>query len=125
MPRSRKYRLLLVVFLSIFSCSAVGVQAVRASDLENLPSFAFNLNNGWQVQSSCEAKAAGEQSMLNPSVDGTGDVQRRRKQGAPETRAVERRRIAEMRRTQNAETGMVIRRFAGARRATLGPGSTS
>ena len=59
------------------------------------------------------AKAAGDQSMLDPSVDGTGDVQRRRKQGAPEARAVERRRIAEM------------RRFAGARRATLGPGSAS
>ena len=71
MPRSRKYRLFLVVFLSIFSCSDVGVQAVRASDLENLPSFAVNLNSGWQIQSSCEAKAAGEQ-VSTPGFVATG-----------------------------------------------------
>ncbi|HET8924716.1 MAG TPA: hypothetical protein VFN26_17165 [Candidatus Acidoferrum sp.] len=46
-------------------------QAGQAGDSDNLPAAAMDLNGGWQIQSSCEAKASGEQ-VSAPGFAATG-----------------------------------------------------
>jgi exo-1,4-beta-D-glucosaminidase len=64
-------RFKLVFALGILAVVSFAAQAVWAGDLENLPNSAVSLNQGWQIQSSCETKAAGEQ-VSTPGFAATG-----------------------------------------------------
>jgi exo-1,4-beta-D-glucosaminidase len=57
--------------LALLCVVSFNAQAVRAGEQENLSSSVVNLNDGWQIQSSCEAKAAGEQ-VSTPGFAATG-----------------------------------------------------
>src|SRR3984893_16728103 len=47
--------------LGILAVAGLAAQALCAGDLENASSSGISLNQGWQIQSSCEAKASGDQ----------------------------------------------------------------
>ena len=61
-------------FMRAFGVLAITVLASRismAEDSGKLVSSAVSLNDGWQIQSSCEAKATGQQ-VSTPGFEATG-----------------------------------------------------
>jgi exo-1,4-beta-D-glucosaminidase len=57
--------------LGILATASFAAEAVRAKDVESPSYSVVDLNGGWQIQSSCEAKATGEQ-VSAPGFAATG-----------------------------------------------------
>ena len=66
MPRSKS-----VCALGVLAAAFLASPASRAEDLEKLSASAVSLNEGWQIQSSCEAKTTGQQ-VSAPGFEATG-----------------------------------------------------